>query len=110
MAVRAQNAATIGVVQQAKIADDFVFVRRHALAENAQIRVAVAFAHVAKHLIVSAIFLDDIDDVLENAWLADAFWHRHSRLIFARQQFGLRQKRITQISQRDLREFLQFAF
>ena len=75
VAVGAQDAAAIGVVQQRKIADELVLVGRDAFAENAQIRVAVAGRHVAENLVVSSVFLDDINDVLEDAGFADAFGH-----------------------------------
>ena len=110
MAVRAQNAATISIVQQAEITDELVLVRRHAPAKNAQVRVTISFAHVAENLVVTAVFLDDINDVLKHAWLTDTFGHRHDRLICARRQFCLRQERITQIGQSGLREFLQIIF
>ena len=75
MAVGAQNAAAIGVVQQRKIADELVFIRRDAFAKDAQIGVAVAVRHVAEHLVVGAVFLDDVNDMLKDAGFADAFRH-----------------------------------
>ena len=41
-----------------------VLVRSHLLAEDRQPRVAVAFLYISENLIVSAVFLDDVDDVL----------------------------------------------
>ena len=87
-----------------------MLVRRHALAENAQAGIAVAGLHVAKHLVVTAVFLDDVNDVLEHAGFADAFWHRHRRVVGTRRQLGLREQRITQIRQRLLRERGEFLF
>ncbi len=76
MAIGAQDAAAVSVIQQHKIADELVFIRRHALAELNEVGIAVAFGHVAENLVVGTIFLDDVNDVLEHARLANALRHR----------------------------------
>src|SRR5664280_1220040 len=59
VAVRAQDAGAVGVVEQRKFTDELVLVRRHAFAKDAQAGVAVAGLHVAEHLVITAVFLDD---------------------------------------------------
>ncbi len=54
-----------------------MLVRRHPLAEDAEGGVAVALRHVTQHLVVRPVLLDDVDDVLEEAGLADALGDRH---------------------------------
>ena len=44
--------------------------------EQAQPWLAVPLRHVAEHLIVSAILLDDVDAVLDGGLVADATWDR----------------------------------
>ena len=48
------------------------------LAEQTQLWIAIPFLHIAKERIVGLVFLDDVDDVLENTWFADALrdWNR----------------------------------
>jgi hypothetical protein len=70
VAVGTENAGAVKVVEQGKLARKAVMVGRDVLAENAQLRVAVALLHVAEHLIIGPVLLDDIDDVLEHARLA----------------------------------------
>ena len=41
-------------------------IGRHGASEQAEIGIAVALLHVAQHLIVGTIFLDDIHDVFKN--------------------------------------------
>ncbi len=102
--VGAQDAAAIGVVQQREFADELVLVRRDARAEGAEAGVAVAFLHVAENLVVRTVLLDDVNDVLEHARLADTFGNGLGGPVFARRQFRLRQQRITQVGQGGLRE------
>src|ERR1039458_4094237 len=109
VSVRAQDAGTIGVVEQGEFADEFMFIGRHALAEIAERGVAGARFYVAKNLVVGAVFLDDVEDVLEHARLADALRRRCRRTSGTRGQPGLCEQRITQIRQRRLCERSQFA-
>ena len=46
-------------------------------------RIAIAFSDVAEHLIIGAVFLDDINHVFENAGFADTFRDWPSWLIRA---------------------------
>ena len=70
MAVRAENAGAIGVIEQHELAHHLVLVRRDALAEDAERGVAVAFLDVTEDLVVGAVFLDDVEDVFEDRRLA----------------------------------------
>ena len=49
-----------------------MLVGRHFAAENGQARIAVAALHVAEHLVVGAVLLDDVQDVLDGRAGADA--------------------------------------
>ena len=63
----------VEVVEQHEFARQLVMIGRDVLAEQHQRGIAVAFLHVAEHLIVGAILLDDVDDVLDRrqrAWRA----------------------------------------
>ena len=65
MAVGAQNAAAIGIIQKDEIVHELMLVGSDALAELAQISVAVAFPDIAEDLVVGAVFLDDVNDVMD---------------------------------------------
>ncbi len=71
MPVGAEDPGAVGVVQQHEIAGQLVLIGCDSPAEHAQGRVAVALRHVAQHLVESAIFLDDVNDVPDAAGLAD---------------------------------------
>jgi hypothetical protein len=73
--VGAEDAAAISVVKEDEFADELVLVRRHLFAEDAQGRVAVSRSDVAEDLVVGPVFLDDVNDMLEDARLADALGH-----------------------------------
>ena len=92
MAVGAEDAAAVGVVQQHEITDEFVLVGGDLFAERTQIRVAIAGRYIAEHLVVSPVFLDDVNDVLEHARFTRPFRHRTWRLVGTRGQFSLRQQ------------------
>ena len=100
MAVGAEDAGAVGVVEQHELAGQLVLVGRDALAEDAEGRVAVALFHVAQHLVVGAVLLDDVDDVLEDARFAHALGHGARRLAGARRQGGLLEQRIAHVGQR----------
>ena len=110
MAVGAQNTAAVGVIQQGELGDKFVLVRGHARAEHAQVRAAVACLHVAEHLVISAVFLDEINHMLKHAGLAHPLGHGNGRLVRPRRQPGLRQQRVAQVGQRGLRAGFQGFF
>ena len=65
MAVGADIAVDVEIVEQDEFARQLVEIGRGVFAEEDQRRIAVALFHVAQHLIVAAIFLDDVDDVLD---------------------------------------------
>ena len=71
MAVGADLALDVKVVQEHELAGQGVVVGRDGLGEQADVRIAVAFFHVAEDLVVGAVFLDDVDDVLDRRRLAD---------------------------------------
>ncbi len=48
-----------------------MMVRRQLLREETELRFAVAFGHVAEHLIVGAVLLHNVDDVLDRRFVAD---------------------------------------
>ena len=54
---------------------EFVLVRRDMLSEDAQVRLAVPLLNVAKDLIVSAVFLDNIYDMVKDTRFPNPFRH-----------------------------------
>ena len=64
-AIATDFARVVEVVERDELVGQRVKIRRGLLREFGQRRVAVALAQVAKHLIVGAVFLDDVDDVLD---------------------------------------------
>ena len=72
VAVGAEDAGAVGVVEQDELADELVLIGSDLVAEDAEVWIAVAFLDVAEDLIVGAILLDDVDDVLDEARFADA--------------------------------------
>ena len=76
VSVGAQHPGAIEVVQQGKLPGQGVLVGRHFFSKHHQPRIAIALLHVAKNLIVSAVLLDDVEDVLEQRRLAVAYGHR----------------------------------
>ncbi len=71
MPVGADLAVHVEVVQQHEFASQRMVVGRDGLGEQAEVRLAVALGHVAEDLVVSAILLDDIDDVLDRRRITD---------------------------------------
>ena len=65
VAVGADLALDVEVVEQHELADQGVVVGRDRLGEQAEVRLAVALGHVAEDLVVGAVLLDDVDDVLD---------------------------------------------
>ncbi len=66
MAIGGDHAVAIKVVQKNELLGQRVQVGGRLASEDAKLRVAVALADVAENLIVGAVFLDDVDDVLED--------------------------------------------
>lgn len=77
MAVGRVRAAVIEVVQQHELLGERVLVGRHLAPELHQVRITVALRQRAQHLIVSPVFLDDVEHVLEQRRLAQLLRDRH---------------------------------
>ena len=77
VAVHADFAIAIQIVEQDVFAGELVVVGGHRLAVNGELRIAVAgglaagIPEVAQHLVVGAVFLDDVEDILDGAGVAD---------------------------------------
>ena len=65
MAIGADLAVDVEVVEQHELPGQGVMVGRHLLGKEAQVRLAVALRHVAEDLVVGAVLLDDVDAVLD---------------------------------------------
>ena len=72
----------VKVVEQHPLIGDGVMIRRDVLSEDRKPRIAVALLHIAEHLIVGAILLDDVDHVLDGRASADLA--RHDARLFRR--------------------------
>ncbi len=64
-------AVAIEVVQQDELPGQAMGVGRDFFREDAQVRIAVAFLHVAEDLVVGAVFANDVDAILDRAGIAD---------------------------------------
>ena len=60
----------VEVVEEDELGGEGVGVRGHLLAEEGQVRVAVALRQVAEHLVVGPVLADDVEDVLDRRGLA----------------------------------------
>src|ERR1035438_1569243 len=58
-------AVGVEIIEQDEFARQFVEVGGGVFPEEDQRRVAVALSHVAQHLVVGAVFLNDVDDVFD---------------------------------------------
>ena len=110
MSIRTQNSIAVGIIEQHEVAHQLVLIRRNAFSENAERRIAVAALVIPEHLIVSAVFFDDIHDVLEDARLADALRDRPSRLVWPRRKLRDLQLLAAIILPHYCGEFLQCSF
>ena len=110
MAIGAQNAAAVSIVQEHKVADHFMLVGSHLLAKDAQGADRRFRGDISQYLVVGPVLFDDVDDMVEHAWLSHAFGHGLRRDIGARRQAGFGDQRITKIVQGGLRVSLQFVF
>src|SRR5262249_12975145 len=96
----------VEVVEQYEFARQRMLIRRRFLSEKAKARIAVAFFHIAQHLIVSAILLDHVDHVFDRRGGADA--KRDRGLLFRRArgfQHLVGVRRIVVDAARELGEF-----
>ena len=107
MAVRAEDAGAIRVIQQHEVAHHLVLIRGDVFAEDAERRIAVALFQRAEDLIVGAVLLDDIDDVLEHTRLATALRHRARGLAGSRWQSRRLNRAVTEVVQRGARMIRQ---
>ena len=71
VAVGADLTLDVKVVEEHELSGQSVVVRRDGLGEQADVGFAVAFFHVAEYLVVGAVFLDDVDDILDRRRVAD---------------------------------------
>src|SRR5262249_28266821 len=77
MPIGAEDATAIEVIEQRKLPHEGMVVGRYAFAEHHQAGVAVAFLQVAEDLVIGAVFLDDIDNVLDDRRLTVTLGHRY---------------------------------
>src|SRR5260370_37573683 len=97
MAVRAEYSRAVCIIEQHEIPNHFVLVWRESLTKDAQRSIAIALFQIAKHLIVGAVLLDNINNMFEHARLADTLRHRPGRLTRPRRPSGLLQERVTHV-------------
>src|SRR6266511_693070 len=72
----------VEVVEHDELTRQGMGVRRDLLAEDCEVRIAVAPLEIAEHLVVGSVFPDHIEDVFDWRWLADfARNRRRSRRI-----------------------------
>src|SRR5207248_1400485 len=88
VSIRTEDGRAVGVVQEHEVTRQLVQVGRDFFREDAERRIAVAAAIITEHLVVSAILFQDINDVPEDARLADALGHRPGRLVWTGWQRG----------------------
>ena len=74
VAIAGDVAAVVEVVEDAELAGEFVLIRGDVFTVHGYFGVAVGFGEVAKELIVGAIFLDDVNDVV-NLVFAGGEWY-----------------------------------
>ena len=88
MAVGAENPAAVGVVEQHELPCQGMLIGGDRLAEDAEFLVCSAAGHVAEHLVESTIFLDHVDDMLDQTRLPDPFGNHPRRHPRTRRQGG----------------------
>ena len=60
------------------------------LSEHAKVGISITGWHISQHLIVGAVFLNYIDDMLENTRFADPLRHGAGGLVGSSGQLGFR--------------------
>ncbi len=65
VAVGADVGVDVKIVEEDKLARQLVMIRSGVFVEQIQGRIAIALADLSQHLIVGAVFLDDVNDVLD---------------------------------------------
>ena len=81
VAVDADFAVAEEVIEQDELFGELVMVGRDLAAEDGEAGVAVTLLEIAEDLVVSPVFLDDVDDVFNGR--ADAFATVNSRVTSA---------------------------
>ena len=74
MAVGRQDARIIEVIKQHILIGEGVVVRRNLGSELHERRITIAKRHIAKNLVIGAVFLDDINHVLDGVVLTENQW------------------------------------
>ena len=72
MPVRAHLGVDVEVVEEHELPREGVCVRRHLLAEESEIGIAVAGRDVAEHLVVGTVLADHVEEVLDRRALPGA--------------------------------------
>jgi len=108
VAVGAENARAVGVVEQHELIDHLVLVYRNIGAENAKVGIAASFLMRPENLVVSAVLLDHVDHMFDGARLADALGNRPRRLIFTGRQGGLGNTAAAHVFGRAFRQLGEF--
>jgi len=65
MAIEADRAASVEIVEQHVLLGQGVVIRSDLTAVEDQLGVPIAFGDIAEDLVVGAVFLDDEEDVLD---------------------------------------------
>src|SRR5260370_30485133 len=79
MAVHADLAIAVEIVEQHELPGELVVIGGDFLAEDGEARVAVALTEISQHLVVRAIFLDDVEHVLDGRPNADVAGNNSGR-------------------------------
>ncbi len=79
VSVRRQGSAAVEVVQKRELPCQGVMVRRDLLTVLTECRVPVALGHIAQHLVIRPVLLDDVDDVFERRRLPVPLGQRNGR-------------------------------
>src|SRR5690349_5679967 len=72
MPVGGERSRVVEVVEQDELLGESMMIRRYLAPELHQARVSVALSQFAQELIVGPVFLDDVEDVLEDGWVPRA--------------------------------------
>ena len=82
MPVRAHVAIDVEVIEEHKFACQLVMVGADVFLEETERRIALALSDIAQHLIVAAIFFDDIEHMLDGG--GNTGWNRVELFIACR--------------------------
>jgi len=73
VAVCAKHPVAVDVIQQYELLGNRVLIRSDFASEDAERRLRVPFADSAENLVEGAVFLDDVNDMLEDRGFAGTF-------------------------------------